>query len=199
MSSRLFAAFAAAVLLTGCISMEYTGEKLPPKDPDSKVPVYTDSAKVTRPYQVLGVAKVSGDYQEVSRDRMVEKLRTEARKCGADAILIVEQQVIPGDLKVTRSPVFTTAFDYDDTNGNWSQLSRDVDQNFARPGAKGISLGERVTVGGGSTTSSAGSANNFRRVIRAEFLRYHEKPAEPAKPAEKPAQPAAEAARSETK
>lgn len=178
MYSRFFAAVAAAVLLSGCISMEYTGEKLAPNPPDSKVAVYTDSAKIARAYQVLGTAKVSGNYQEVSRDRMIEKLRSEARKCGADAILIIEQQVIPDDdLKVSRSPVFTTAFDYDDTNHNWSQLSRDVDQNFAAPDSKGIALGSRVTVGGGSTSSSAGSANNFRRVIRAEFLRYRERPA----------------------
>ena len=179
MYSRFFAAVSAAILLSGCISMEYTGEKLAPNPPDSKVAVYSDSAKIARAYQVLGTAKVSGNYQEVSRDRMIEKLRSEARKCGADAILIVEQQVIPGDLKVSRTPVFNTAFDYDDTNRNWSQLTRDIDQNFAAPEGKGIALGNRVTVGGGSASSSAGSANNFRRVIRAEFLRYRERPAAP--------------------
>lgn len=178
MKSILRSAFLLGLLFGfGCVSYEYTGEKLPPKEGDGKIAVYTDSAKIAKAYQVLGTARVSGNYQEVSRDRMVEKLRDKARDCGADAILIVEQQVIPGDLKVARNPVFTTAFDYDDTNGNWSQLSRDVDQNFAAPGGNGIALGSRVTVGGGSTTSSAGSANNFRRVIRAEFLRYRERPA----------------------
>ena len=163
MNSRFFAV-AAAVLLAGCVSVEYTGDKLAPKASDSKIAVYTDSARITRPYQVLGTAKVSGNYQEVSRDRMMEKLRSEARGCGADAILIVEQQVIPGDLKVSENPVFSTSFDYDDTNSNWSQLSRDVDRNFANSNRN-------------RTLTAAGSANNFRRVIRAEFLRYREQPA----------------------
>lgn len=149
----------AAMALAGCVSVEYSGEKLPPKDADSKVSVYTDSAKIARTYKVLGTATVSGNYREVSRDRMVEKLRSEARKCGADAILIVEQQVISDGDRVSGNPVFSTAFDYDEANGNWSRLTRDVDQNFANSNRN-------------RTSTAAGSVNNFRRVIRAEFLRY---------------------------
>ena len=160
-------AFLAAVCGSGCVSYEYTGEKLPPKSSDGKVAVFTDSAKIAKPYQVLGTARVSGNYQEVSRDRMVEKLRSKARDCGADAILIIEQQVIPDELKVSGNPVFSTAFDYDDTSGNWSQLYRDVDRNFANSDRN-------------RTTTSAGSANNFRRVIRAEFLRFRDAAPAPA-------------------
>ena len=80
MKKCLFAAVVMLGALTGCVSMEYQGEKLPPKSSDAKIAVFTDSARISRPYQVLGTARVSGNYQEVSRDRMVEKLRTEARR-----------------------------------------------------------------------------------------------------------------------
>jgi hypothetical protein len=154
----------------GCISLEYTGEKLPVKNPDGKIAVFTDSAKITEPYQVLGTATVSGNYQDVSRDRMIGKLRDEARDCGADAILIVEQQVLAGDDKVSGNAAFMTAFDYDDTDHSWSQLYKDVDRNF-------------VNSKRNRTRTTAGSANYFKRIIRAEFIRYKDAPAKPAAPA----------------
>ena len=61
---------------------------------------------------MLGRAVVSGNYQQVTRDRMIAKLKSEAQKCGADAVLIVEQQVLPGDLlRNGRQTGFFTAFD----------------------------------------------------------------------------------------
>ena len=159
MKKTLFPTLTLLLLCTGCISMEYSGEKLPPRPETEKVFVYSDSAAVKKPYSVLGTATVSGNYRDVSRDRMIAKLRDEARECGADAILIVEQQVIPGDTKSTANPVFMTAFDYDDTNQSWSQLYRDVDRNF-------------VNSNRNRSETTAGSTNNFKRVIRAEFLRF---------------------------
>ena len=159
MKKTLFAAIAAALLNCGCISVEYTGEKLPPREDGAKIVVFSDSAKIGKAYSVLGTATVSGSYQDVSRDRMIRKLRDEAGKCGADAILIVEQQVIPGAVSATSNPVFMTAFDYDDSNQNWSQLYRDVDRNF-------------VNSRRNRSETTAGSANNFKRIIRAEFIRY---------------------------
>ncbi len=159
MKKTLFAAIAAVLLNCGCISVEYTGEKLPPREDGAKIAVFSDSAKIGRPYSVLGTATVSGNYQDVSRDRMIRKLRDEAGECGADAILIVEQQVIQGEVSATSNPVFMTAFDYDDSNQNWSQLYRDVDRNF-------------VNSRRNRSETTAGSANNFKRIIRAEFIRY---------------------------
>jgi len=150
---------ALLLLGTGCISVEYTGEKLAPRADNEKVFVYSDSASVKKAYTVLGTATVSGNYRDVSRDRMIAKLRDEARSCGADAILIVEQQVLPCDTKSTANPVFMTAFDYDETNQSWSQLYRDVDRNF-------------VNSDRNRSETTAGSTNNFKRVIRAEFLRF---------------------------
>lgn len=156
MKNWLFAAL-LPVLLSGCISMEYTGKTMAPVE--GKVKIFTDSGKITAPYDVLGTATVSGNYQDVSRDRMIDKLRTEAGKCGANAILIVEQQVLTDDNAVPGNSVFVTAFDYDDTDSNWRYLYRDVDRNFANSRRN-------------RTSTTAGSANHFRRIIRAEFIRY---------------------------
>ncbi len=160
MKKSLFCATLAALLASGCISVEYSGEKMPPREGNAKVAIFSDSAKITKAYSVLGTATVSGNYQDVSRDRMISKLREEAKECGADAILIVEQQVLPGSTSATGNPVFMTAFDYDDSSRNWSQLYRDVDRNF-------------VNSNRNRSETTAGSANNFKRIIRAEFIRYN--------------------------
>ena len=148
--------FAVLLLaLCGCVSFDYVGKREAPVKPASDIRVYNDSGAVKRQYKVLGVAAVSGNCRDVSRERMIEKLREEAHKCGADAILIVEQQITTVGEDSGNQP-FYTAFDYDDTDRSWSQIYRDVDQNFANTRRSVRPL-------------SPGSA---RRIIRAEFLRW---------------------------
>ena len=149
-----------AALICGCVNIEYQGKTAQLRKGDAMIAVFTDSAKIKTPYTVLGQAIASGSYQEVSRDRMVDKLKDKAAECGADAILIVEQQVRFKEGNVAVNPAFMTAFDYDETEGNWKQLYEDVDRNF-------------VNVNRNRTSTSAGSTNNFTRIIRAEFLRYN--------------------------
>ena len=156
MKKSLFAAVAALLLTSGCISMEYTGEKLPPRQGDAKIAVFSDSAKIGKAYTVLGTAVVSGNYQDVSRERMMDTLLEKARSSGADAVLIVEQQVIPAG-EVSR-PVFDTAFDFNDTNRSWSQIEKDVDLTYGE-------IGKR-------RPPNIQSVSSYRRVIRAEFLKY---------------------------
>ena len=171
MRNQIFGMIAAALLcglVAGCMSYQYEGGK-GEKETDS-VKVFSDSAKVGRPYSVLGEARVSGNYQEVSRDRMVRKLMFEAGKCGADAILIVEQQVVPMT-EGRGGGGFLTAFDYDDTNRSWSQLYRDVDQRYGN-------IRNRTPGGSGSAL-----ALRYRRIIRAEFLKYLPEDAERSVPA----------------
>ena len=149
---------ALAVILTGgCMSYNYDGKTEAPVKPAKDIRIYNDSTRIGSSYTVLGTATVSGYSQDVSRDRMIDKLRSEAHKCGASAILIVEQQVIPVGNDSGSQP-FTTAFDYDDTSRSWSQIYRDVDQNFANT---------RRTK---HTHTSPGAT---RRIIRAEFIRYN--------------------------
>ena len=151
------AAAAVTLILAGCVSYSYTGEKAAPGNAEAYV--YTDSAKIDFPYQVLGKAVVSGSYQQVSRDRMIAKLKSEAQKCGADAVLIVEQQVLPEDMiRTGRQTGFFTAFDYDDTNRSWGELHRDVDMTYG-------------SIGKDPKKNAAPGIADYKRIIRAEFLR----------------------------
>jgi len=152
--SAMFFLTAAIGLLAGCVSCEYSGESAGAET--ERVGIFTDSSKIDRPYRVLGRAVVSGNYRDVSRERMMEKMVSRAKKCGADAILIVEQQVLPAG-EVSR-PAFDTAYDFNDTNRSWQQLDRDFDLTYGEIGRK--------------KTSNIESVNSYRRVIRAEFLKY---------------------------
>lgn len=138
------------LLVAGCVSFEYQGVR--EAEPSKHVTVYTDSAKLPQPYQVLGTATVSGNYQSVTREKLIAKLRSEALAYGADALLMREQQILPGRTQ-TDQPLFNTAFDYDDTERSWRMLYRDVNLNYNNP---------RNT----QTTVS------YRRVIRAEFIKF---------------------------
>ena len=80
MMKIVFSALCVALLLTvsGCVSYSYSGKK--GASPSKDVAVFSDSGKIVHPYQVLGRAVVSGNYQHVSRDKMMAKLVEEAKK-----------------------------------------------------------------------------------------------------------------------
>jgi hypothetical protein len=158
---NIFCAIAVVFVFCGCVNIRYDGKTAEPRNTDAKIAIYTDSSKIQRQYAVLGQATARGNYQEVSRDRMIAKLQEKAVECGADAMLIVEQQVLFDTPRVSANPAFMTAFDYDETEGNWKQLYEDVDRNY-------------VNTEDNITTTSAGSTNNFIRVIRVEFIRYND-------------------------
>ena len=152
------AALALLALTAGCISYEYKGEK--GGAPTTSVAVFMSTAKIRRPYQVLGEATVAGDYREVSRDRLMSKLISEAEKNGADGVLIVEQQVLPYGVASSAQGRFMTAYDYDDTSQSWKQVYRDVDQRYGKLF--------------GSDDNATGASRGYRRIIRAEFLKYRD-------------------------
>ena len=168
MRNLLVTAFAFCLFaLSGCVSYSYEGKTAEVQP--GEVSVFSDSARIGKTYTVLGKAVVSGNYQHVTRDRMIAKLRDEAKKCGADAVLIVEQQVLPRHVIAnTGNKGFFTAFDYDDTNRSWGELYRDVDLTIGNIGKKPAS------------SENTGIAE-YRRIIRAEFLRYTGAKKDPAK------------------
>ncbi len=169
MMKNTIAALALLLLAAGCISYEYKGESA--GEPTTAVSVFTSAAKIRRTYQVLGEATVSGDYRDVPRDRLMNKLISEAEKNGADAVLVVEQQVLPYGSVSSAQGRFMTAYDYDDTSQSWNQVYRDVDQRYSN--LFNTSLQNVITRRSGSsaTTGNAG-ARSYRRIIRAEFLKY---------------------------
>ena len=138
-----------------------------------------DSGKIGRPYQVLGEATVAGDYHEVTRDRLMDKLVSEAEKSGADAVLIVEQQVLPYGGNSPAQGRFLTAFDYDDTNQSWNQVYRDVDQRYSSLFNSSLQGLISRDGSGGAARDNVGTARGYRRIIRAEFLKYRDGRASP--------------------
>jgi hypothetical protein len=158
-SVKVLACIAALITLAGgCISYEYTGSSEAPVSGEAKI--FASRNDLKRQYKVLGRAVVAANYQDVSRDRMIGKLRDEARDCGADAILIVEQQVLPaGMVSGSRGQGFFTAFDYDDSSRSRGELQRDVDVTIGN-------IGQSAAPG-----TDAGSSG-YKRIIRAEFLRF---------------------------
>ena len=169
MMKTTIAALALSLLAAGCISYEYKGES--GGEPTTSVSVFLSAAKIRRTYQVLGEATVSGDYHEVSRDRLMNKLISEAEKNGADAVLVVEQQVLPYGSASSAQGRFMTAYDYDDTSQSWNQVYRDVDQRYSN--LFNTSLQNVITRRSGSPGAAGGSgARGYKRIIRAEFIRY---------------------------
>ena len=111
-------------------------------------------------YMYVGQASASGDYRETGSDRLIAKLRDKAAKCGANAIIITEHQVIADDSgQISTSPKFSGGPERVDTGNSWNAISEDSDLNFANS--------KRHT-----PVTTSGSVNNFTRIIRAEFIRY---------------------------
>lgn len=150
---------AFAVLLCGCINIQYNGKTAEKKADDILVTVYSNAEKVTRKYTVLGEAVASGNYQETSRDRMISKLREKARECGASAIIITEQKVVTDDNEKVPGSAFRSAFDQEGTPENWQALARSVDREY-------VNTNRTVN------NASSGSNRNMTRIIKAVFITY---------------------------
>lgn len=155
MKKILPAMLALAATLCGCISFEYDGTREP--EPSASVKVFSDKAKIKQPFQVMGKAVVSGDYMDVSRDRLEEKLVSEAESVGADAVLITSQEVVRSAAGRNTNPLYMSSFDYDDSSPSWRAIYRDVDLTYGN--VRG-------------TPSDTGTLFRYRRIIKAEFLKY---------------------------
>ncbi len=150
----LLSALAIPFLVCGCISFEYEGKS--GGVPTENIRVYQDAAKVKRSYEVLGKATVSANYSEVDRDKMLEKLTAEAEERGADAVLLVEQQVVP--LKQHHvAPKYNTGFDLENESSSWARIQKDVDLNYGNIRSKAQDVPKET---------------GYRRVIKAEFLKF---------------------------
>jgi hypothetical protein len=82
-----------SVILTGCTSTEtikYDKVARPPKPEDYPMEVYTESG-VPKEYKVIGEVRVDIPSMAYSKDKMVIKLKSEARKIGADAMINIHK------------------------------------------------------------------------------------------------------------
>lgn len=161
---------ACMTLLAGCVDFRYDGGT-EASGPD-EVTVFNRADGVRRPYRVFGRATVSGDYRDVSRDRLITRLQDEARDRGADAVLITEQQVVPKSETRNIAPRFTPAANGDGENSRLSQISRDVDMTYGRYGDSPEVVTPDI---------------RYARILKADFLKYNDgtapKPPEITEPA----------------
>lgn len=70
--------------------------------------------------------------------------------------------MVPGEIQKNGNPQFANSFDYDDSTRSWAQIYRDVDLTYGSV---------RGTPNDNSTVIS------YKRILRAEFLKYLDAPA----------------------
>lgn len=76
--------FAALAPLAGCATIDYIGESYPAT---TNVDVYYSEANIPRDYTVMGEVIATGDVL-VSSGKLQEKIKLEAQKHGADAVVL---------------------------------------------------------------------------------------------------------------
>ena len=81
---RFALAVLAVVALAGCAHIDYVGESYAPT---TRVDVFYSEANVPRAYTIIGEVVATGDAL-VSTGKMQEKIRKEAQKHGADAVVL---------------------------------------------------------------------------------------------------------------
>ena len=181
MIKNLILLLAAAFCLTGCINVNYVPANaemdLAPTSLES-VKVFKTPSKVKKQYQTIGYCIASGNYRDFSKKDIVDKLRDEAAKVGADGVVIKTYAVVPTgserleqltDMQNMNSETFPEG---DVGVSGWNRLAENFDSGYG-------SIRERKTV----------RTYGYRRVIRAKFISFKSTPAiKPAKPA-KPAKP----------
>ena len=81
-------------LTVGCAHLDYVGESYAPT---SNVDVYYSEANVPRPYSAIGEVIATGDML-VSTSKLQQRIREEAKKHGADAVVLTSlEQVQSGE------------------------------------------------------------------------------------------------------
>ena len=82
---RVVLSLVLILLVIGCTKIDYVGEEYPPT---THVDLYFTMDDVERDYKIMGHAVASAD-DVVSAEKMQKKLMEEARKKGADGIVIL--------------------------------------------------------------------------------------------------------------
>ena len=73
------------ILVAGCTKIDYVGREYPPTE---RVDLYFSMDEVEREHEIMGHVVASAD-DIVSAGKMQEKIMEEARKKGADAVVIL--------------------------------------------------------------------------------------------------------------
>ncbi len=183
---------AALLLASGCIHFDYSGETGP--ENAGEVGVFRDDACdwSTTGSKVLGKAAVWGDYREISRDALVDRLKKEAALRGANTVKIFAEQVVPDGAEIRAG---TAVLRGSEVAGNSSgeasiqQMQSDFDGGYGKAELFGKNKPAK-------TDAPAALSSDYTRIIRAEFLVCKNPPKHPGrkrsvKPQEKSSDPAA--------
>ncbi len=140
-------------LLVGCVNFSYQGEEFAPTE---NVSVFYSASEVPADFAVIGKARASGNYSEVTNDQLVDKLIEEAKSKGADGVLITQTQVKPEeeDSALTQEDAREVFPNNSAENTGWNTLLADFGGGY-----------------GSVNDSDSGWSKTYIRIIRADFLR----------------------------
>lgn len=157
LAAGLTAAFAA-----GCVHFEYNGESAPATGAAVSL-VRKNACPGKCSAKCLGKAVVWGDYQDVSRDKLEERLREEAAERGANTVLVTADQVVPSGTVVQVDPMLRTMEAVSPNNTySMNQLQQDFDGGYGQAELFGKNAPGR--------NAGTGVIRDYTRIIRAEFL-----------------------------
>ena len=89
--------FLAAVLFSGCVSVDYVGQKLPERDADEYIHIYASMKEVSPEYKILGRGKIMTP-QAYDLDKLDTLLTEKAIEVGAEAVAISSQRRVAVDV-----------------------------------------------------------------------------------------------------
>lgn len=160
MIKKLFILCSVIVLTAGCLSVDYQGESYAPTE---NVKFYSSETKVPKPFNVMGKAVCSGNYIEATKEDIVKKLIIQAEAEGADAVLLHEYAVVvSGSLREQQLLNMNASNKIWGESGRavsgWGELEKDFAVRYGTIGKK--------------NSAAAPSTSSYRRIIRAEFLKF---------------------------
>lgn len=152
-----------AILTTGCISVDYKSDDNKAYTPTENIQFYSKAAKVPKDFEIMGKAVCSGNYINASKEDIVKKLILRAEAEGADAVLLHEYAIVPaGSVREQQLLNINNSNKIWGEGGRavsgWSELEKDFAVRYGTVGKK--------------KSESAPSTSSYRRIIRAEFLKF---------------------------
>lgn len=149
-----FLASAALLAFCGCMNVECVMQET--FEPVEDVKIYDRSEDVPYSYKVIGVCQTEGNYTEFSYDDMIRRMTDEAKKNGADGIIVYGMRVVPDGRVVQTSPLRSTLDGSSSASGNpWEEIGRDFGGGY-----------------GSIRSKSFGASQTYDRIIRAGFVRF---------------------------
>ncbi len=147
-------------LLAGCVHFEYEGKEEPALNAEARV--YRNLDLPLKDGRMLGKAVAWGGYQDVSLDRLEEKLKEEAAARGANMVCVTADQVIPGSMVVRVDPMIQTMETVNPGNMySLNQIQKDFDGGYGQA--------ELFGKNAKSKEKSVAQVRDYKRIIRAEF------------------------------